>query len=50
MNKKETIEEKLIEDITQLFGNKTKLKIVCLDNISLEKSGKRKYIISNIKE
>lgn len=45
----EKVEKNLINDFKQLFGEKIKIKIINLDNIPLEVSGKRKYIISKIK-
>ena len=42
------IEEQLTEKIKQIFGKDTRLTILVLENIPIEITGKRKYIISNI--
>lgn len=46
----EAVEEQLSNEIKQVFGKETKLKIKNLEDIPREASGKRKYIISRIKE
>lgn len=44
------IEERLSEEIFQVFGQDTKLTIQVVDDIPMASSGKRKYIVSNIDE
>lgn len=46
-NKKE-IEEKFTKEIMQVFGDETNFKILEVDDIPQEASGKRKYIVSKI--
>lgn len=46
--KEADVEEQLTKDIKQLFGKETKLVIQNLESIPIEKSGKRKYIISKL--
>lgn len=48
--KKDEIEEQLTKSMKQIFGEETNLKIKNLENIPIEVSGKRKYIISRIEE
>lgn len=47
-DKKKMIEAQLDIEIKQIFGSATKLIIQNLENIPIEQSGKRKYIISKI--
>jgi len=45
---KKKIERKFTNEIMQVFGNETNFKILEVENIPREVSGKRKYIVSNI--
>lgn len=47
---KDAIETKLEQEIKQIFGNTTKLTIKRLEKIPIDKSGKRKYIVSKIEK
>lgn len=48
IEKKEEYEKSLTNELKQLFGNDINITFEVMDKIPLEKSGKRKYIISHV--